>query len=87
MKPIDWINSTLRNPETGEPFELLPCEIAFLDRCLELDDEGRAVYPEQTYSAPMNSLAFAPFAVLWIIFACCWRARIRALRAFLSSSS
>jgi phage terminase large subunit-like protein len=64
--PIAWINSVLRNPETGRPFELLPAEIAFLQHAFRLDEDGRAVYPELVYSAPKKSgkTAFAAIVTL-----------------------
>jgi len=53
--PIAFINAVLRDPATGRPFELLPAEIAFLEHAFSLDETGRAIYPELTYSAPKKS--------------------------------
>jgi Phage Terminase len=53
--PITFINTVLRNPDTGKPFDLLPAEIAFLEHAFELNEDGTAKYPELVYSAPKKS--------------------------------
>ena len=63
---IDWIADVLRDPETGEPFDLLPAEIAFLERAFELDVNGRLKYPELVFSAPKKSGKTAWAAMLAI---------------------
>ncbi len=53
--PIEFITEVLRDPETGNPFVLLPAEIEFLKHCFKTDDDGRLLYPEMIYSAPKKS--------------------------------
>jgi hypothetical protein len=67
--PVAWINAVLRNPETRQPFELLPAELAFLQRCFELNDDGSARYPELLYCAPKKSgkSTFGAILVLVIV--------------------
>ncbi|MEK9284726.1 MULTISPECIES: hypothetical protein [unclassified Bradyrhizobium] len=67
--PIAFINAVLRDPAPGDPatsrhFELLPAEIAFLEHAFNLDETGRAIYPELTYSAPKKSGKTAFAAIL-----------------------
>ncbi|UPT97263.1 phage terminase family protein [Bradyrhizobium barranii subsp. apii] len=62
--PIAFINAVLRDPATGLPFELLPAEIAFLEYAFNLDETGRAIYPELTFSAPKKSGKTAFAAIL-----------------------
>lgn len=66
--PVAFINAVLRDPATGRPFELLPAEIAFLEHAFTLDGDGRAIYPELTYSAPKKSgkTAFAAILTLTV---------------------
>jgi phage terminase large subunit-like protein len=54
-EPALFIHDVIRNPETSQPFELLPAEIAFLERAFKLDDAGRMLYPELLYSCPKKS--------------------------------
>ncbi len=53
--PIDFIERTLFDPETGKPFKLLPAERAFLAYAFRLDDAGRLLFPELVYAAPKKS--------------------------------
>jgi phage terminase large subunit-like protein len=53
--PGSFIEAHLIDPETGQPFELLPAERAFLARAFQIGDDGRLIYPEQVYSAPKKS--------------------------------
>jgi hypothetical protein len=64
---VAWINAVLRNPETGQPFELLPAEIAFLEHAFELEADGSARYPELVYSAPKKSGKTAWAAILTLV--------------------
>jgi hypothetical protein len=64
---IAWINTVIRDPETGKPFVLLPAEIAFLDHAFRLDEEGRAIYPELVYSAPKKSGKTGFAAILTLV--------------------
>jgi phage terminase large subunit-like protein len=52
--PVQFIVDTLINPETGQPFKLLPAEVVFLDHAFRIHN-GRLVYPEQVFSAPKKS--------------------------------
>jgi phage terminase large subunit-like protein len=65
-EPHRFITEVLHDPETGEPFELLRAEQAFLDHCYKTDASGRLLYPEQVFSAPKKSgkTAFAALHVL-----------------------
>jgi phage terminase large subunit-like protein len=54
-EPCRFIAEILRDPETGQPFRLLPAEIAFFDHCYRTDDAGRLIYADQLYSAPKKS--------------------------------
>lgn len=51
-EPTRFIEEVLRDPETGRPFQLLPCERRFLEHAFTTDDNGRLLYPEQCYSGP-----------------------------------
>jgi phage terminase large subunit-like protein len=53
--PAAFISETMINPETGEPFVLLPAEIAFLEHAFRTDANGRLLFPEQVFSAPKKS--------------------------------
>jgi phage terminase large subunit-like protein len=53
--PIEFIESVLHDPETGEPFKLLPAEREFLEHAFKLDDDGRLLYPEQVFAAIKKS--------------------------------
>jgi phage terminase large subunit-like protein len=49
---VEFIDEVLINPETNEPFVLLPAQRAFLDRAFDVDEHGKLVYPEQCFSTP-----------------------------------
>ena len=53
--PVEFIERVLINPESGEPFVLLPAERDFLAHVFALDDDGRLLYPEQVFGAPKKS--------------------------------
>jgi terminase large subunit-like protein len=54
--PTEFIREVLRNPETGDPFELLSCELRFLEHAYRTDElSGRLLYPEQCYSGPKKT--------------------------------
>ena len=53
--PAQFVREVMVNPETGEPFELLPAEVVFLDHAFRTDANGRLLYPEQVFSAPKKS--------------------------------
>jgi phage terminase large subunit-like protein len=53
--PTSFIEQVMVDPETGAPFNLLPCERAFFEHAFITNDAGRLVYPEQVYGAPKKS--------------------------------
>jgi phage terminase large subunit-like protein len=67
--PIAFIETVLFDPETRQPFRLLPAERAFLAYAFQLDDNGRLLYPEQVYSCPKKSgkTTYAALHVLTLI--------------------
>jgi phage terminase large subunit-like protein len=68
--PAAFVTECLINPETNEPFELLPAEITFLEHAFKTDANGRLLYPELVYSCPKKSgkTAFgAMFAILMVL--------------------
>jgi hypothetical protein len=48
--PAAFVEECLCDPETGQPYRLLPAERAFLDHAFRTGDDGRLLYPEQIYS-------------------------------------
>ena len=48
-QPLDFIAQVLRNPETGQPFELFPAQREFLTHAFTLTEDGRFAYPEQCF--------------------------------------
>ena len=53
--PVAFITEVLRNPETGQPFELLDAEIEFLRHALRTGPNGRLLYPMLIYAAIKKS--------------------------------
>jgi hypothetical protein len=53
--PIEFVEEVLVDPETGEPYRLLPAERRFLQHAFELTDNGTLLYPEQLYACPKKS--------------------------------
>jgi phage terminase large subunit-like protein len=53
--PAGFIEHALHDPQTGEPFVLLPAERQFLAHAFELNDDGRLRYSEWLYSCPKKS--------------------------------
>ena len=53
--PIAWIEFVLINPETGQPFELLPAERQFLSHAFQRKPNGKLLYTEWLYSCPKKS--------------------------------
>jgi hypothetical protein len=53
--PASFIESQLYDPETGQPFILLPAEHSFIKLAFTRDDDGRLVYHELVYAAPKKS--------------------------------
>jgi Terminase large subunit, ATPase domain len=54
-EPTAFITEVLRNPETGQPFVLLPAEIEFLKHALRTGPNGRLLYPQLIYACPKKS--------------------------------
>jgi hypothetical protein len=53
--PIQFIEQVLRDPESGEPFELFDAEREFFAHAWRTDASGRLLYPEQCFGAPKKS--------------------------------
>jgi phage terminase large subunit-like protein len=69
VRPAEFIESVLINPETGKPFVLLPAERAFLAHAFKTGESGKLLYPELLYSCPKKSgkTTFAAIIVLTVI--------------------
>ena len=65
-QPTAFIEQVLHDPETGEPYRLLPAERRFLEYAFRTDARGRLLYPEQLYACPKKSgkTAFAAMHAL-----------------------
>ncbi|MGC2221830.1 MAG: terminase large subunit [Methylocella sp.] len=53
--PVAFIEQTMIDPDTDEPFKLYAEQIAFLRAALSLNAAGRLPYPEMVFSAPKKS--------------------------------
>ena len=53
--PLSFIEQVLRDPETGQPFELFDAQREFLTRAFTLTDDRRLAYPEQVFGAIKKS--------------------------------
>jgi phage terminase large subunit-like protein len=53
--PLSFIEQVLRDPETGEPFELFDAQREFLAGAFTLTDDRRLAYPEQVFGAIKKS--------------------------------
>jgi phage terminase large subunit-like protein len=67
---IKFIEGTLINYETGQPFVLTKAERRLLRRAFELTPDGRLKYPELIFSAPKKS-GKTTFAAMIVIYAVC----------------
>jgi phage terminase large subunit-like protein len=69
--PVAFIETTLVNPETGQPFVLTDAERLFLRHAFALTPDGRLRYPELVFSGPKKSgkTAFAAMCQLYVICA------------------
>jgi phage terminase large subunit-like protein len=69
--PAAFIVEVLRDPETGESFELTESERRFLAYAFQLDEQGRLRFPELVYAAPKKSgkSTFAAMIVLYLTVA------------------
>ena len=67
--PIAFTREFVRNPETGEPFELYPAEERFMREALTPRPDGSLAHPELLFSAPKKSgkTALAAMSVLYVI--------------------
>jgi phage terminase large subunit-like protein len=50
--PAAFITETMRDPETGRKFELLPSQRRFFDYAYRTGENGRLLYPEQGFCCP-----------------------------------
>ena len=64
--PVSFIEEMLIDPETDEPFVLLPAESAFLQHAFKTDEDGRMLYPELLYACPKKSGKTAFAAIITI---------------------
>jgi phage terminase large subunit-like protein len=66
---VTFVETTLVNWETGEPFTLTAAERRFARRAFQLTPDGRLKYPELVFSAPMKSgkTTFAAMVVLYMV--------------------
>jgi hypothetical protein len=53
--PCAFITEVLRDPETGQPFELFPGQAEFIRHAYTLTPEGRLPYADAIYSAPKKN--------------------------------
>ncbi|MGA2264291.1 MAG: terminase TerL endonuclease subunit [Acidobacteriota bacterium] len=53
--PVAFVREVLRDPETGQPFELYEAEERFLREALTLTPDGRLPFPELVFGAPKKS--------------------------------
>ncbi|SRR5579883_502344 len=67
--PLEFIETVLVNPETNEPFELLPAERAFLEHAFQMRPDGKLLYNEWLYSCPKKSgkTTFAAMVILTVV--------------------
>ena len=54
MTPLELV-AQLHDPETKQPFVLLPAERRFLEHAFARTADGRLLYPEQVYACPKKS--------------------------------
>jgi phage terminase large subunit-like protein len=54
-EPTSFIAEVMRNPETGQPFDLLPAQRLFFSHCWQRNGDGRLLYSEQVYACPKKS--------------------------------
>ena len=68
QSPIQFIEEVLVDPESGQPFVLLPAERQFLEYAFKVGPDGRLLYPEQIYSCPKKSgkTAFAAIVTITV---------------------
>ena len=54
-EPTSFIEQVMVDPETGRPFQLLPCQRRFFTEAYRTNDVGRLLYPEQGYCTPKKT--------------------------------
>jgi phage terminase large subunit-like protein len=69
LGPVAFIERTLVNPETEEPFVLTQAERLFLRHAFALTPDGRLRYPELVFSTPKKSgkTTFAAMVMLYVV--------------------
>ena len=67
--PVTFIQDVLRNPETGQPFQLYSEQEQFIREAMTLTKDGRLKYPELLFSAPKKSgkTALAAMITLYVV--------------------
>ena len=55
QNPVSFIEEVLRDPETGQPFQLFDAQRQFFEHAWKLTEDGRALYTEQCFAAPKKS--------------------------------
>jgi phage terminase large subunit-like protein len=67
--PVSFVEQVLIDPETNQPFVLLPVERQFLDHAFRTGDDDRLLYPELIYACPKKSgkTTFAGIITITII--------------------
>jgi phage terminase large subunit-like protein len=68
-RPIEFITECLFDPETGQPFELLPAERQFLNHAFTFTPDGGLLYREWVYSCPKKSgkTTFAAMVMITVL--------------------
>lgn len=64
--PLSFITEILRNPETGQPFELYAAQKRFMRKSLTIRKDGTLPYSELLYSCPKKSGKTATAAIVAI---------------------
>ena len=67
---VAFIETTLVDPETGEPSCSTDAERRFLRRAFQLTPDGRLKYPELIFTAPKKSGKTALAAMILIYVVC-----------------
>ena len=69
LDPVTFIETTLVNPETGQPFELTDAERLFLRHAFIMTPDGRLKYPELVFGAPKKTgkTGFAAMLLIYVV--------------------
>jgi phage terminase large subunit-like protein len=73
--PISFITEILRNPETGQPFQLFPAQRQFFAHAWQLTEDGGLLYPEQCLGAPKKTGKTATAAMHLLTTTCLYGGR------------